>query len=341
MRKTAFLAAVAATLCTVACNKDFSGNAGTEMLQPQEEERYEVEVSITGGMNVITKSSDSSFDDDRSVVSNIQFFAFNGDGELESYKKVTDGLSTKLSLRNGTNSIWAVVNAPDITTVSTLTQLKAVTSSLSDNLSNFVMVGSSTLTLPIVDSDGGIDPILVSRLASRVIVKKVTAAFTNPAYAAATCKLKKMYLINAAGDINLGRNEAPTVWYAKQAYEDVSGLADFLSTSGGDHDLNTAPFNTTCYHYCYPNPTTADTSVSTWSPRHTRMVIEVQLDSETFYYPITLPVLEYGKSYEIENLTITRKGSTNPDEPVSLSNVNYSINVRPWTVVPVTAGITI
>lgn len=340
MRKIAFLAAVAATLCTVACNKDFSGNAGVETPQSMEEERYEVEVSITGGMNVITKSSDSSFDDDRSVVSNIQFFAFNGDGELESYKKVTDGLSTSLTIRKGSNTIWAVVNAPDITTVSTLTQLRAVSSSLSDNLSNFVMAGSMIVNCP-EDTFEGLDPISVYRLASRVIVKKVTAEFTNPAYAAATCKLKKMYLINAPGDINLGRNDAPTVWYAKQAYEDVSGLADFLSTSGGDHDLNTAPFNTTCYHYCYPNPTTADTSVAAWSPRHTRMVIEVQLDSETFYYPITLPVLEYGKSYEIENLTITRKGSTSPDVPVTLSDADFSISVKPWTVVPVTEGLTI
>ena len=340
MRKIAFLAAVAATLCTVACNKDFSGNAGTEMPQPQEEERYEVEVSITGGMNAITKSSDSSFDADHSVVSNIQFFVFNRDQELEVYKKITDGLSTTLTLRKGANTLWAVVNAPDISNVSTLTQLKAVSSSLSDNLSNFVMVGSKLVNYPNDDEEGGVGPISVERLASRVVVKKVTAAFINPTYAAATCKLKKMYLINAPGGINFGL-DAPTVWYAKRAYEEVSGLVDFLSTSGGEHDLNTAPFTTTCYHYCYPNSTSSDTSAATWSPRHTRMVIEVELDSETFYYPITLPVLQHGKSYEIENLTITRKGSTNPDEPVSVYDVNFNVEVKPWTVVPVTAGTTI
>ena len=340
MRKTAFfLAAAAAALCTVACNKDFSGKAGEENIS--DEQRVEVPVFITGAKSIVTKSSDADFDDDHSEVANIQFFVFNRDNELEVYKKITSGLSTTLSLRYGSNAVYAVVNAPDITGVSTKAGLLAVTSSLTDNANHFVMLGYVNLNIPD-DFQGGYDGrISVYRLASRVVVKKVTADFTNPAYAAASCNLVRMFLVNAVGDGNLGRTAAPSVWYAKQGFESVSGIADFLSTSGGNHDLNTAPFETACYHYCYPNPTTTDTSSATWSPRHTRIVIEVQLAGDTFYYPITLPELEFGKSYEIENLTITRKGSTNPDTPVEIYTATYNINVKPWTVVPVTSGVTI
>lgn len=335
MRKLAFLAAVAATLCTVACNKEATP---TVKVGPDSEavQLAELTLTVVGNGGIATKSSSADFDDDHSEVANVQFFVFDGE-VLDAYQKIASGLSTTMTVKSGEKTVWAVVNAPDITNVTTLTQLKAVSSTLLNNASNFVMVGSNTGTVP---SEDPIE-IEVKRIASRVIVKKVTAAFTNPAYASMSCKLVKMFLINAAGDTNLELTAAPTTWHAQRAYEAVTGLTDHLSTSGGNHELNTSAFDTDCYHYCYPNPTVADSQSTTWSARHTRMVIEVLLGSETFYYPVTMPVMEPGKSYEIENLTITRKGSSNPDQPISLSDATFEIRVKDWTVVPVTEGITI
>lgn len=332
------LAAMAAMVCTVACNKELDGNGMAPRLDisGQEVQLVDMSLSVVGKAAPGTKSSDADFDDDHSAVANIQFFVFDGE-VLDAYKKITSGLSTTMTVKTGEKTVWAVVNAPDISNVTTLTQLKAVSSTLSNNTTNFVMVGSTPATVP---SNDPIE-IEVKRIVSRVIVKKVTAAFSNPAYAAMSCKLVKMFLINAPADINLQLNAAPTTWYAQRAYEAVTGLTDFLSTSGSNHELNTSVFDTDCYHYCYPNPTVADSQATTWSARHTRMVIEVLLGSETFYYPITLPVLEPGKSYEIENLTITRKGSSDPDQPISLSDADFEISVKDWTVVPVTEGITL
>ena len=333
MRKIAFLAAVAATLCTVACNKELTT---AKVETPSEAVQLaDLTLSIVGNAPA-TKSADADFDDDHSEVSNVQFFVFDGE-VLDAYKKIGSATSTTMTVKAGDKTVWAVVNAPDISNVTTLTQLKAVSSTLLNNASNFVMVGSNTGTVPSEDPV----EIEVKRIASRVVVKKVTAAFSNPAYASMSCKLVKMFLINAPGDINLELTNAPTTWYAQRAYEAVTGLTDHLSTSGSNHELNTSAFETECRHYCYPNPTVADSQATTWSARHTRMVIEVLLGSETFYYPITMPVLEPGKSYEIENLTITRKGSNNPDQPISLSDATFEISVKDWTVVPVTEGITI
>ncbi len=333
MRRIAFLAAVAATFCTVACNKELTT---AKVETPSEAVQLaDLTLSIVGNAPA-TKSADADFDDDHSEVSNVQFFVFDGE-VLDAYKKIGSATSTTMTVKAGDKTVWAVVNAPDISNVTTLTQLKAVSSTLLNNASNFVMVGSNTGTVP---SEDPIE-IEVKRIASRVVVKKVTAAFSNPAYASMSCKLVKMFLINAPGDINLDLTSAPTTWYAKRAYEAVTGLTDHLSTSGSNYELNTSAFEAECRHYCYPNPTVADSQSTTWSARHTRMVIEVLLGSETFYYPITLPVLEPGKSYEIENLTITRKGSNNPDQPISLSDATFEISVKNWTVVPVTEGITI
>ncbi|MBR1698774.1 MAG: hypothetical protein IJ714_03190 [Bacteroidales bacterium] len=335
MRKLAFFAAVAATLCTVACNKELP--ATTQLnTNPEAVQMAELKLSIVGNGGPQTKTWDGDFDDNHSAVANVQFFVFDGE-VLDVYKKITSGLSTSMTVKTGDKTVWAVVNAPDISNITTLTQLKAISSTLMDNASYFVMVGSNTASVP---SNDPIE-IEVKRIVSRVVVKKVTAAFTNPAYAAMNCKLMKMFLINAPGNTNLEMTAAPTTWYCKRSYEEVSGLTSLLATYEGSHNLNNAPFETIGYHYCYPNPTTADSQSTTWSARHTRIVIEVQLGSDTFYYPITLPVLEPGKSYEIENLTITRKGSSDPDQPISLSDATFEISAKNWTVVPITEGITI
>ena len=166
-------------------------------------------------------------------------------------------------------------------------------------------------------------PIEVKRLATRVVLKKVTAAFTSPAEAALDCILKRVYLINVAGDFNLGYTDDPTVWYSKMAYESPTGLDDLLNTT------------------LTPGHNLKNTQSTTWSPRFTRIVAEVELGGTTYYYPVNLQYIDYGKSYEIENLTITRKGSTSPDQPITIQDGTFEITVKDWTVVPVTSGITI
>lgn len=92
-----------------------------------------------------------------------------------------------------------------------------------------------------------------------------------------------------------------------------------------------------------------------WSPRHTKLVVEVEYASKTYYYSI--PIAENGngatykhlgaanddgslyqgikanKSYEINELVLTRLGSTNPDEPTVDAYANFNISVQDWNVV--------
>lgn len=87
---------------------------------------------------------------------------------------------------------------------------------------------------------------------------------------------------------------------------------------------------------------------SSWSPRHTKLVVEVEYAGKRYYYPI--PIAENGmypigdaadlgagyagikanRSYEIDELVLTRLGSTNPDEPVNAANVEFQITVADW-----------
>lgn len=89
----------------------------------------------------------------------------------------------------------------------------------------------------------------------------------------------------------------------------------------------------------------------TWTPRHTNLVIETEYAGKTYYYSIPVagngatgyPIGKDGDtgsdyqgllanySYEINELVLTRLGTTSPDEPVLPAMVNVQITVKPWT----------
>ena len=89
---------------------------------------------------------------------------------------------------------------------------------------------------------------------------------------------------------------------------------------------------------------------NTWTPRHTKLVIQAEYAGKTYYYSIPIaennvyPMgdesdtgagyagIKANTSYEIEELVLTRLGSTNPDEPTVAAMVNFNITVNPWVI---------
>jgi hypothetical protein len=75
-----------------------------------------------------------------------------------------------------------------------------------------------------------------------------------------------------------------------------------------------------------------------WSKRATRLVIEAELGGDKMYYPINLQPFQSNKSYEISEVIITKVGSAGPDDPVTSDDIEVSINVKEWDVVPVNSA---
>ena len=320
MKKSIF--AFAATLVAlVACNK----NEATPM-QPQNQtktlEPCELTVGICGAMTKATAVTTEN----EAKVNNLQIFVFRGD-DLDAYASVDNAKELTLSCTAGEREVYALANAPDYSAVPGKASLLAKVSELSANsLTNFEMVGSKSVTLPQA-STVSID---VNRIASRVVLKKITRNFTSEALQTLDFTVDAIYLINVAGNTSYDLTKAPAAWYnlAKNNNELASLLYD-APASAVANGQSYIPVHT---FYVYPN----DLSVNT-----TRLVIETTLGTTKYYYPINLPAMESNKSYEIEEVIITRPGSDNPDEPVSFADASFSINVIDWTVVPVTEGTTI
>jgi hypothetical protein len=232
-----------------------------------------------------------------------------------------------LSCTAGERVVYALVNAPDYSAVPGKAALLAKVSELSANdLDNFEMVGSKTVTLP----QTGTVSIDVNRIASRVVLKKITRNFTSAALQALDFTVDAIYLVNVAGNSSYDRTAAPAAWY--NVAENKGELASLLSDAPAAPIVNGQSYDTDHTFYGYPN----DLAVNT-----TRIVIETTLGETKYYYPINLPEMASNKSYEIEEVKITRPGSDNPDEPVSFEDASFSVNVIDWTVVPVTEGTTI
>ena len=176
MRKIAFLAAVAATLCTVACNKNMDSQIN-EIPNPESQERYDLKVNVRSGGPVQTKSTTITAANEV-LVNNLQVFVFRGDA-LDAYASVNDADELTVSCTGGERQVYALVNCPDLSAVSTKTALLATSSLLSGNSgTSFQMVGhQDEVNLP-ADSPVTVD---VHRLASRVVIKKITRAFTASA----------------------------------------------------------------------------------------------------------------------------------------------------------------
>ena len=313
----AFAAAIAAL---VACNK----NEATPM-QPQNPESLvpcELTVGICGAMTKATAVSA----DNEAKVNNLQVFVFRGD-DLDAYASVDNAQELTLSCTAGDRVVYALVNAPDYSAVPGKAALLAKVSELSANsLTNFEMVGSKSVTLPQSEKVS----IDVNRIASRVVLKKITRSFTSEALQALNFKVDAIYLINVAGNTSYDLSAAPAKWY--NVAENKDELASLLYDAPASLITNGQSYSTAHTFYAYPNDLATNT---------TRLVIETTLGETKYYYPINLPEMAANKSYEIEEVKITRPGSDNPDEPVSFADATFSINVIDWTVVPVTEGTTI
>ena len=319
MKKSIF-AFAAALAALVACNK----NEATPM-QPQNQESLvpcELTVGICGAMTKATAVSA----DNEAKVNNLQVFVFRGD-DLDAYASVDNAQELTLSCTAGDRVVYALVNAPDYSAVPGKAALLAKVSELSANsLTNFEMVGSKSVTLPQSEKVS----IDVNRIASRVVLKKITRNFTSEALQALNFKVDAIYLINVAGNTSYDLSAAPAKWY--NVAENKHELASLLYDAPASLITNGQSYSTAHTFYAYPNDLATNT---------TRLVIETTLGESKYYYPINLPEMAANKSYEIAEVVITRPGSDNPDEPVSFADATFSINVIDWTVVPVTEGTTI
>ena len=279
-------------------------------------------------------------------VNTLQVLVFNGDA-LDGYGSSTGSKTATVSCTVGSRDIYAVVNAPSLSGITSKAALLATVSNLAAEIDNFQMIGSKTETL---EYDGTVT-IPVDRFAARVVIKAIKNAHANAALAA-DFTLQSVYLTNAVGDVDFAKSStyAPQTWYNRRGYESSNNLGDFTYDAVNEAIAAGATNSTAHYFYTmpngYPGKVGLEAGETAFTPRAVRLVVRAVIAGTLYNYPILLPALESNKSYEIELLTITKNGNpdngghdpddpddTDEEDPVTGFEQNFQITVNDWTVV--------
>lgn len=268
---------------------------------------------------------------EENAVSDYQVLVYDmASRSLEAYEKPDhDAVDVQFQCRVGKKEIVVLANAPDMSDMVSYDAFLKAKSYLSDNSEGcLVMEGHAPMDLSV---SGGSVTVDLRRMVSKVILDGITVDFEHDEYDELDFVLKKIYLTNVAGDMTYGAETAdPDQWYNKigqTSSEDVDGM---ILDNLNDVNLKGGTDYTSSHHfYCYPNPYEDDDFSSQWSPRPTRLVVEAELGEETFYYPVSLPVLERNNRYHV-TLHIVRPGARTPEQDMDRQTASFTINIVGW-----------
>lgn len=365
-----FVLTVAALVGALSCNKNV---ASVEQQQPVDSFVGSLRINI--GAAEESKAALSAMKDFQ--INCAQVFVFDADGKLEtdvfkdlSGSPATTSTEITINTKTGNKTVYALLNhSRKYYTVGSaglaLATFEATLTDLSENDSEADLVMSGKNVVNVVDYNqqgAGGSPqlvnIFVKRLVSRIQLDNVTVDFRGKSLEAAEeFTIKKIYLKNVVGKSPIGvdgntATAASTVmpialpsdqytvegnWYSKMAPQ--SGVPSVMEDSF-TQACTVAGTATVVNHvvFAFPNATVADNNNATWSPRHTRIVIQahvkkasISVDKDTFYV-LDLPVLVANTIYEIDNINITQLGKDDDtsDEGIKVGKETYTITVDPW-----------
>lgn len=279
-----------------------------------------IEVSVPIEQTKVTAVADET------SISNYQVFVYDASGHLEAYVNQNSS-AISLECTVGAKTVVVLCNAPSVDGVTSLSDMLKLKSSLSDNgPGSFVMSGR--ISSVITTSSTGVT-VPVTRLVSKVRLSKLETEFEIPQYQSMPFKVSSVYLINVPADRFYIASGSVSEWYNKTKYDSSDENSLLFDNMGDLLVTSSAPYGKRNTFYCYPNPESNDNFSSTWSPRHTRLVVEALLGENRYYYPVTLPEIESNKIYDV-NLKITRPGSSLPDIEVDKFAIGFSVQVKDW-----------
>lgn len=267
-------------------------------------------------------------------------FIFYGEagysGQLETHRRFSQGKELKLQATAGKREIFAILNMDehDFSAVCTKSDLLSSVSRLEENKDGrFHMTGFRIVELK---EGGNLLDITVRRFAARVKLKKITRGFSPKALAKQDFVIKEVFLSNAIRQSGFSSDYMPS----EDDFVNKLGVTDtrfdyWLRRRIDRALVQNESFDTEQVLYTYPNPFTIDAQEGPFTARNTKLVVHASLDGESCYYVIALGALERNKSYEISELTLTRRGTDTPEEGMDLSGCEFKFSVSPWTTIPI------
>jgi len=315
MKRVIFISFAAAALVAASCQKE----------QPAPSiptKSVNMTVNVSDGF--FTKAT-GSFSDNEATVTNLQVFCFDkATGATEDYK-TSSTKSVNLSITTGTKRIYALANCPSLASVTSEAALLATVTNLSNNsLSSFEMISPTGSGAEYAITESGTLNLVVKRIVAKVLVDKITAAFTTSALQSADFIINKIYLVNVAKSNKYDLSVTPAEYYVGSE-DNGANINAMIRETGLSYNLKNSASSTVKHgFYVYPNG----------SANKTKVVIEATLLGANQVYSFELPAVERNKVYDITEIKITRQSG-------DLTDTEVKITVSDWdSVTTITEGMT-
>ena len=259
------------------------------------------------------------------------FFDDTPPGALDSYTRCEVGQDGLIdgACRNGRKTAVVIVNNPeDDYSWSDICSLEAIKSMefnlLRDNPQFPSAIGSAKIT------PGGKSCIRIDTrpVMCRIKLNSLCCDFHGKEYEGEHLSSLRIYLTNIRTSYSVSGGGGGS-WMNLGG---LDGITAGDPSAGGMflRDLPVPCGDTTMFPetelFCYPNPSGNDSS---FAEPQTRLVIEGYLQGEKYYYPISLGKLEAGDYIKLD-VTITSKGTSDPDTPASSAMVRLTFPIRGW-----------
>lgn len=251
-----------------------------------------------------------SFADNEASVNSLQVFCFDkATGTVEDYR-TSSSKSVSLSITTGTKRIYALANCPDLSSVASEDALLATVSRLSDNsLSSFEMISPTGEGAEYAVTESGTLNLTVKRIVAKILVDKISAAFTSSGLQSADFIVNKIYLVNVVKSNRYDLSATPAEYYSGSE-DNGTNVNAMICETGLSYNLKNSGFSTVSHgFYVYPNN----------SVNKTKVVMEATLLGAEQVYSFELPSVERNKVYEIEEIKITRQSGDLTDNEVTIT----------------------
>ena len=229
----------------------------------------------------------------------------------------------------GEKTIYAVINGPELSTVTNVSVLKKIVDNLANNNINtegFTMVGYTSCTAEA--SKTVTANITVKRLVSRIVLNNITnnlpsqyqnltldAVFLGNAYTAQTFDATEVSgMVNPNGYAD----QSQTAAIGKNS---VSGSCpDYLYRSVSENITCGTIYNKKQCLYCMPNS----------SSTHTCLFVLATVGSSKYYYKVPLTNgLQANHTYTV-NMVINNLGTSEPGEDLVKGDIGVNITISGW-----------
>lgn len=308
-----------------------------------EEAEYRERVSFVVEGFVPTRAAVTAGEDRVVSLDVIAFRRDNGlvdaSARVEAGAGNDDSVSTiTAELTAGVPVDWYVVaNAPSgaVSSYSSRQSFLSGTTTLAQGIrSTLVMMGYGSL-------DGapssGMIPVRLSRYGCKVTVESVAVEWED-AFSMGSVSIGRVALVNVVGSTPWSAVPADGgLWYNKgQIASGQPAAVDdmILKDWGGLSVTSSEPVSIVSPLYCMPNPVVnGDNAGNTpsWTPRTTRVSVEVVIGGVSNWYPIDLPAMSCNKHYYVRRLTVNGPGAIQPDGPVERSDIRFTVSVTEWS----------